>query len=57
MIGTAQIQYEIDEVDKLQKVKELQREGHTLQCAAAMAWTGAECSCTPGDYLANRKEG
>ena len=57
MIGTAQIQYEIDEVDKLQKAKELQREGHTLQCAAAMAWTGAECSCTPGDYLANRKEG
>lgn len=57
MIGTAQMQYEEEEWDKIQRAKELQREGHTLQCAAVMAWVGAECSCVPGDWLANRKEG
>ena len=45
MTAQAQSIYEIEECDNLEKAKELQRQGHTLACSAAMEWTGAECSC------------
>ena len=42
----AQAQYEIDEADNLEQAKEYRRQGHTLQCAATMAWKRQkECSC------------
>ena len=41
----AQLQYEIEEFGNLEKAKELQRQGHSLQCAAEMAWRGSECIC------------
>ena len=42
---TAQAQYEIDEADNLEQAKEYRRQGHTRDCAAAMVWSGQECSC------------
>jgi len=42
---TAQAQYEEEEFDNLEQAREYQRQGHTLQCAAEMAWRGANCSC------------
>ena len=42
---TAQEQYEHDEATNLEKVREYQRQGHSLQCAATMAWTGQSCGC------------
>ena len=41
----AQAQYEEEEYDNLELAKDLQRQGHSLQCAAEMAWRGANCSC------------
>jgi len=41
----AQLKYEEEEYDNLEQAKEYQRQGHTLQCAAEMAWRGSECSC------------
>ena len=57
MVGEAQRQYEVDEWEKIEAANELLRQGHARDCAAAMAWVGAECICTPGDWLANRREG
>ena len=54
---TTQMQYEIEEWEKIEAANEPYRQGHTLQCAAGQAWAGAECICTPGDWLANRGEG
>jgi len=41
----AQAQYEQDEADYLEMVKDFQRQGHTLDCSANMAGTGAGCNC------------
>jgi len=49
---TAQAQYEIEEYDNLEKVKEYQRQGHSLQCAAEMAWRGSECICEMENWRA-----
>ena len=58
MIGQAQRQYEEEEWEKIEAANELQRQGHTLQCAAGQVWCKAKCDCKPGDWLANReKEG
>ena len=61
MIGTAQAEsweeWEEEEVDNITKVKAFQRQGHTLHCACGIIWGNGICTCTPGDWLANRKEG
>jgi len=57
MVGEAQMQYEEEEWEQIEAANELLKQGHARDCAAAMAWTGVECICTPGDWLANRKEG
>jgi len=57
MIGEAQMQYEEDEWEKIEEANELQRQSHTLQCAASQVWCNRLCTCKPGDWLANREEG
>ena len=61
MIGTARAEsweeWEEEEADNIVKTKALQRQGHTLHCACRIVWGDGECECTPGDWLANRKEG
>ena len=53
----AQERFEIEEADKLEAAKEYQRQGHSLDCSAAMAWTGQDCICEMEGWLAKRKEG
>jgi len=40
-----QAKYEAEEADTLTQAREYQRQGHSLQCAAGMAWRGEDCIC------------
>jgi len=56
MVGQAQMQYEEEDREKIEAANELQKQGHTLDCAASQVWVAASCTCIPGDWLANREE-